>query len=113
MRYRFSLLLLAGLALPAAGQPTQTAEGFKWSGRIPSGGWIRVKNMNGGITVDQASGDQVEIVATKRWRKGDPAVVRFDTKKFGSGGENVRLKVCVRSTVRPIPGRRSGYVSAY
>jgi hypothetical protein len=89
MRYRFSLLLLAGLALPAAGQPTQTAEGFKWSGRIPVGGWIRVKNMNGGITVDQASGDQVEIVGTKRWRKGDPAVVRFDTKKFGSGGENV------------------------
>ena len=93
MRYRLSFPFLAGLALtapaPAPGQARQSGDAFNWSGRIPVGGWIRIKNMNGGITVDQASGDQVEVTATKRWRRGDPSVVRFETKKFGPGGENV------------------------
>ena len=94
MRYRFSLLLLAGLSLPAAGQqraaaPAQSGDNFNWSGRIPAGGWIRIKNLNGGITVDQASGNDVEVTGTKRWRRGDPSVVRFETKKFGPGSESV------------------------
>lgn len=88
MRYRLSVLLLAGLALPAAGQPRQSGDTFTWSARVPAGRWIKIKNMNGGITVDQASGDQVEVIATKHWRKGDPSIVRFDTKKFGPGGES-------------------------
>ena len=91
MRYRLSLLLFASIALPAAGQarPAQSGDNFNWSGHIPAGGWIRVKNLNGGITVDQTSGNDVEVTATKRWKRGDPSVVRFETKKFGPGGENV------------------------
>jgi len=89
MRYRLPLLLLLGLALPAAGQQRQSSDNFNWSGRVPAGRWIKVKNLNGGITVDQSNSDQVEIVGTRRWRRGDPSVIRFETKKFGPGGENV------------------------
>jgi hypothetical protein len=42
-----------------------------------------VYNLNGSITVGAASGDNVEVVATKRWRRGDPAVVHFTADMIG------------------------------
>ena len=69
----------------------QSENAFTWNGRIPVGRWIRVQNLNGGITVGAASGDNVEITATKRWRRGDPEVVRFETNKFGPNDENVLI----------------------
>ena len=87
MRNAFgSALLVASIALPAVGQQTQTDNSFKWTGQVPAGSWIHVNNMNGGITVGAATGSEVQVTATKRWRRGDPATVRFETKKFG---ENV------------------------
>src|SRR3954470_10680092 len=83
----FALITVA--ALPAVGQQRQSDNSFTWSGRIAPGRWIRVINLSGTITVGQASGDNVEVTATKRWRRGDPAVVRFETKKFGPNDENV------------------------
>jgi len=88
MRLVTSVALLATIALPAAGQQRQT-DNFTWSGKIPAGRWIRIKDLNGGITVGQASGDNVEVTATKRWRRGDPSAVRFDVQKFGAGNESV------------------------
>lgn len=76
-----SLSLLATIALPAAGQQRQSGDNFSWNGRIPSGHWIRVKNLNGPITVGAATGDNVEVVGTKHWRRGDPSVVHFTTDK--------------------------------
>jgi hypothetical protein len=84
-----TVALLATMALPAAGQQQQQADAFNWSGRIPAGRWIRIRNLNGGITVGPSSSDNVEVIATKRWRRGDPSVVRFETKKFGAGEESV------------------------
>src|SRR5512141_1662465 len=88
MNLRLAIALVATVALPAAGQARQS-DNFNWSGKIPAGRWIRVRNLNGGITVGQASGDNVEVTATKRWRRGDPSVVRFDVQKFGPGNESV------------------------
>src|SRR3954447_18319319 len=84
-----ALALLTTVSLPAVGQQRQSGNSFTWSGRIAPGRWIRVINLSGTITVGQASGDNVEVTATKRWRRGDPAVVRFETKKFGPNDENV------------------------
>ena len=81
--------LLGGIAFPAFGQQRQTEPPFKWSGRIAPGRWIRVYDLNGRISVGAASGDNVEVTATKQWRRGDPATVRFETKKFGPGDESV------------------------
>jgi hypothetical protein len=88
MKLITSLALFATLALPAAGQVRQ-GDNFSWSGKIPAGRWIRIRNLNGAITVGQASGDNVEVTATKRWRRGDPSVIRFDVQKFGPGNESV------------------------
>jgi len=79
-------------AMPAFAQVREQSENaFTWNGRIPAGRWIRVQNLNGGITVGAASGDNVEITATKRWRRGDPEVVRFETNKFGPNDENILI----------------------
>jgi hypothetical protein len=78
--------LLAATALPA--QPRQS-DTFTWSGKIPAGRWIRIRNLNGEISVGPATGDRVEVTATKRWRRSDPADVKFDVKKFGPGDESV------------------------
>ncbi len=80
-----SLALVASLALPAAGQQ-QTDNSFKWSGPIAAGNWVNVHDLNGSVTVGAASGSEVQVTATKRWRRGDPATVRIEAKKIG---ENV------------------------
>jgi hypothetical protein len=88
-----ALSLVTAAALPAFAQtnrqPQQTENAFSWNDRVPAGRWIRVRNLNGPISVGQASGDKVEVSAVKRWRRGDPAVVHFETKKFGPNDENI------------------------
>jgi hypothetical protein len=88
MKIIASLALITTIALPAAGQARQ-GDNFSWSGKIAPGRWIRIRNLNGPISVGAASGDNVEVTATKHWRRGDPSVVRFDTQKFGPGNESV------------------------
>ncbi len=89
-----SLALAGGtvFAVPAAAQTQQTGDTFHWTGRIPQGRWIRIRNLNGPITVGAASGDNVEVTATKRWRRGDPADVHFETLK--SGPNDADIEIC-------------------
>jgi hypothetical protein len=83
MSLRIAVALVAAIALPAAGQQTQNGDTFNWHGRVPAGQWIHVKNLTGDITVGAASGNDVEVVGTKRWRRGDPSVVHFSTSSSG------------------------------
>lgn len=91
---RFAPTALLALATLAAAPRVsfaqqQTDNSFKWSGHIPAGRAIRVRSLNGPITVGPASGDNVEVTAVKRWRRGDPSVVRIDAKKYGPNDESV------------------------
>jgi hypothetical protein len=85
LKHITAAVLLAALALPAAGQQTQSGDVFNWTGKVPAGRWIRVKNLNGRITVGAASGDNIEVTGTKYWRRGDPAMVRITEQTLGSG----------------------------
>lgn len=87
-RFLAATLALTLVALPAEAQ-READSTFRWSGAIPEGSWVRVRNLNGSIDVLPASGNQVEITATKKWRRGDPTDVRFDVQKDGSN-----LTVC-------------------
>jgi hypothetical protein len=89
-RFYTAVLCLATLSAPLFAQQ-QSDNSFKWSGRVPAGRSIRIQNLNGGITVTAGSGDNVEVTATKRWRRGDPSVVRIEAKKYGPGEESVVL----------------------
>lgn len=88
-------LAVAALALPRAARAQSSDDErvernvFRWDGRIPSGRWIYVKNVNGPIRVERAGGDRVEITADRFTRRGNPDVVRFVSKKAGDGESQV------------------------
>jgi hypothetical protein len=88
------LVWLATLAFAGAAgaqrEPARTErEAFTWSGRIPEGRWISVRNLNGTIEVERATGDRVEVVAARITRRGNPEFVRFEVQKFGTGEQDV------------------------
>ena len=62
---------------------------FNWEGRIASGRHLYVRNLNGAIRVQRASGATAEVTAVKRWRRGDPEDVKIELTKVGSGEGDV------------------------
>ncbi|MFN2563445.1 MAG: DUF4097 domain-containing protein [Gemmatimonadaceae bacterium] len=89
-RLVFAIAALAALTTPALAQePSRERDAFNWSGRVPPGRWIYVRNLNGEIRVEPTTGDQVQVTAVKTWRRGDPADVRIEVKKYGPGEQDV------------------------
>ncbi len=85
-------LAIVGHAAPArTAGAQQSSDRFTWEGRIPEGRWIRIRNVNGEITVTQGSGDKVQVTATKHWRRGNPDEVHFDTQQTGPGRQDVLI----------------------
>src|SRR5688572_4751587 len=92
-RYGFPILALAvagSVGAPALEAQTRVErEAFTWAGKIPDGRWINVRNMNGTIEVERATGDRVEVVATRHTKRGNPEFVRFEVRKFGTNEQDV------------------------
>ncbi|MFP5353895.1 MAG: DUF4097 family beta strand repeat-containing protein [Gemmatimonadota bacterium] len=76
-----TLLAASALATPAAAQGRPD---FTWEGAIPRGRWLYVRNLNGSIRVDKASGDKVEVTAEKRVRRGSGDEVRIEARKLAN-----------------------------
>jgi putative adhesin len=55
------LLILVGATSWAQDQGTE----FQWKGKVPAEGVIEIKNVNGDIEAELATGDQVEVTAEK------------------------------------------------
>src|SRR4051812_21526244 len=62
-----------------------TQNDFQWQGRIAQGSAIEIKGVNGNVRAEAATGDQVEVVATKRARRSDPESVRIQVVEHGGG----------------------------
>ncbi len=81
------MLLGAVMTTPALAQDrdrdSRREDAFTWSGTIPSGKRIMIKNINGGIEVERSTSGRVEVSAEKRWRRGNPEDVRIEQKKIG------------------------------
>ena len=77
------VLALAPAVLGA--QDRQTERAFTLNEKIPSGQWLRVRNVMGEVRVRPSTSDRVEIVATKSWRRGDPKLVRIESRKSSDG----------------------------
>jgi hypothetical protein len=106
-----TMATLAAPVAPAAAQQggRERDNTFEWSGAIPSGSWLRIRNLNGPITVEPGTGSTAEVHAIKEWQRGDPSVVRFVVVK---DGDNVTIcalwgeSTCDASGYHPRGSRR-------
>jgi hypothetical protein len=48
-----------------------------------------VRNLNGSVRVERATGARLEVTAVKRWRRGNPEDVRVEVTRVGSGEGDV------------------------
>ncbi len=97
---RSSSLLVAALlaAAPVLGaQERSTDSTFHWTGVIPAGRRLYVRNLNGPIQVDRASGNRAEVTGVK-WvddsrrssdtrRRSNSPDVRIEERQVGSAGD--------------------------
>ena len=85
-------LTIAGTAMLAALAPADAQQNTRgereatvvWSGRLSDGGLLTIKNIVGGITVVEASGDRVEVRAAVRSRGGERGDIAFDVDPSSS-----------------------------
>ena len=68
-----------------AAQSDNASREFRWSGRIAQGSAIEIKGINGDLTTEAASGDQVEVIARKKARRSDPDGVPIKVVEHAGG----------------------------
>jgi DUF4097 and DUF4098 domain-containing protein YvlB len=62
---------MSAVAAPLSAQSID----FQWSGQIARGKYVEIKGVNGDIRAELASGNQVDLEASKSARRSDPASV--------------------------------------
>ncbi|MEO7359027.1 MAG: hypothetical protein ABI120_01770, partial [Gemmatimonadaceae bacterium] len=82
--YIFATGLLFAVATTSHAQENRD-DSFTWNGALGAGRSVIIKNINGPIRVERASGNRVEVTAEKRWRRGNPADVRIVQPSTSSG----------------------------
>ncbi len=80
-------LLAASFLAPALG--AQESDSWEWSGTIGEGRTVYLHNVNGAVRVEAGSGNTVEVRAIKRWRRGNPEMVRIEARVAGGGNGDV------------------------
>jgi hypothetical protein len=84
-----ALMLVATLPLDAQDRDrdrsSRDENRFTWSGTLGDRRTIILRNVNGDVQLEQGTGRTVEVVATKRWRRGNPDDVRIEARATASG----------------------------
>ncbi|HUP89973.1 MAG TPA: DUF4097 family beta strand repeat-containing protein [Longimicrobiales bacterium] len=79
MRFSYTLLALLSIAAPA------TAQDWSWHKALASGKTIEIKGINGDITAQAATGNEVEVVARKSAKRSDPDDVKIEVVESANG----------------------------
>lgn len=82
IRSRPALVLAALAFVPLAAcahddGESRTEPAFRWTGTVPQGGWVRIRDLNGSVRVARAPGREVVITASRRFRGRRPQEVRL------------------------------------
>lgn len=79
------MVSLTTLALVAALQGGQQAQDFHWTGTLPAGKTLSIRNINGDVSAVAASGNQIEVTGVKHARRSDPASVQIKVEPTAEG----------------------------
>jgi len=78
-----------GVALPGApargASSVRRQDHWNWSGRVASGKTIAIYGINGSVSAEPATGDQVQVTADKRARRSDTDDVRLVVVEHDGG----------------------------
>ncbi len=66
-------------------QNASRSDEFRWNGNVAPGSAVEVKNINGEIVADLASGSEVQVIAQKRARKSDVNSVQIKVVPHAGG----------------------------
>jgi hypothetical protein len=72
-------------ALELVGWAKGSEKGFEWRGRIDPGKALLLRNLNGPVSVEAASGGEVEVTATVAFEKSNPRDIRFEQRSDERG----------------------------
>ncbi|MEJ7812250.1 MAG: hypothetical protein WKG32_17695 [Gemmatimonadaceae bacterium] len=59
----------------------QASSTWKWHGEVEDGNWVHIRNLNGAVRVENAEDGELEVLATKRVRRGTARDVRIVTNQ--------------------------------
>jgi hypothetical protein len=66
-------------------QSQSTSDEFRWNGPIAPGQSVEIKGINGGITAEPATGNEVQVVAIKSARRSDVNSVQIKVVPHSNG----------------------------
>ena len=69
----------------AAPLAASQAGDFRWRGALGAGRLVEIKGVNGRVEAEPASGNEVEVVAEKRSRRGNTSDVRVEVVEHAEG----------------------------
>lgn len=79
-----ALALSPSLVLAAIG-PAAAAPDWSWKDKVPAGQVIEIRNVNGAISAEAASGSDVEVTVVKKARQGNAADLKIEVVKHAQG----------------------------
>jgi DUF4097 and DUF4098 domain-containing protein YvlB len=68
-----------------------TGDTFTWTGAMSQGSTLVIRNINGPVSVQRATGNQAEVTAVKKYTRGDAARVVVEAVRYGAQNENAMV----------------------
>jgi hypothetical protein len=87
-----TMAFAALMPLTALAAQEQDENRWTWSGTLAEGRTVYLHNVNGAVHFETGTGNTVEVIALKRWRRGDPDDVRIEARTIG--GVNGDVLIC-------------------
>ncbi len=87
-----AVVVASATVLPSAAEAQdgrREAVALEWREVLQPGARLYLRNLNGAIRVEAGTGDRAEVVARKRWRRGNPDDVRVEARRVSGGRDAI------------------------